>query len=130
MLQRDYLMRMIARAIAALARALGLQKKGQLEPALDQLGEAYDAVLKFDRAMLDSLDPATLVSMLGDEPIVRIVARISKTEGELLEERGNPAQALACFRRALELYAAVGAGDDPADRLAADQLAARFRPRH
>ena len=129
MLQRDYLMRMIARALAAIARALGLKLSGETEPALAALGEAYDAVLKFDRELLSTLDTATLVGMLGDEQIVRLVARISWHEGALREDQAEPARALACFRRALELYGTAGVGDEPEDLAAARDLAARFRGR-
>ena len=127
MLQRDYLMRMIERAVAALARALGLRQAGELELALEQIGEAYDAVLKFDREMLRTLDTPTLITMLGEPQLTRMVGRTSALEGELREQAGQQRSALQCFRRALELYGAVGVGDDPEDRRVAARLAARFR---
>ncbi|MBW2528970.1 MAG: hypothetical protein JRI23_32640 [Deltaproteobacteria bacterium] len=127
MLQRDYLMRIIERAVAALARALGRRDEGELELALDQIGEAYDAVLKFDRQMLEVLDPSTLVAMLGEAQLVRMVARISVLEGEIREQADAPREARACFRRALALYGSVGLGDEPEDRDGAAKLAARFR---
>lgn len=120
-------MRLIERAVAALARALGLRQSGELDLALEQIGEAYDAVLKFDREMLSTLDTTTVVTMLGEPQLARMVARISALEGELREQAGEAAPALACFRRALELYAAVGVGSDPEDVESAAKLASRFR---
>jgi hypothetical protein len=129
MLRRDYVMRMIARAVEAIARALGLIKQGEVEPALQQIGEAYDAVLKFDRDLLDVLGTPTLVTMIGEPQLVRMVARISKLEGEIREERGEPHKALACFRRALELYGEVGVGSAAEDRDTARELSDRFTRR-
>jgi hypothetical protein len=129
MLRRDYVMRMIARAVEAIARALGLIKRGEFEPALRQIGQAYDAVLNFDRDMLEVLGTPTLVTMIGDPQLVRLVARISKLEGDIRDERGEPHKALACYRRALELYGDVGVGAEAEDREAASELAERFTRR-
>lgn len=126
MLRRDYILRMIERAVEAIAKALGLLKRGEYDRALTLLGEAYAAVLKFDRDMLDSLAAPTLVTMIGEPELVRLVARISKVEGDLREERGEPHKALSCYRRALELYREVGLGDRDEDARAAAELAERF----
>lgn len=129
MLQRDYLMRMIAQAVAALARALRLRRDGELEAALEQIGLAYDGVLKFDRSMLRALDTATLVAMLGEPERARMVGRIAALEGELREQGGDGAAARSCYRRAAQLYGAVGIGDDPEDQRVAASLAGRLQRR-
>lgn len=120
--KQDFILRMIERAGRALARALGKQAEGEDDEALQALGEAYDALLTMDRELFDRLDAKSLASMLGPPEVVRMIARVCKADAQSLERQGQAALAKQRRRRAIELYLAVGVGDDPDDQTALVEL--------
>ncbi len=116
MLKQDFLLKAIERAMNALARALGLMKRGELRQSADLLRAAYDALVRVDREMLESLDVRTLAPLLGPAEVVRVVARLFAAEGQLHEQLKEPERAEQLRRRACELYVVAGVGDDPEDQ--------------
>ena len=127
MLQRDYLMRMIHQAIAALTRARSLKDEQKYDLAVQSVDAALVALVHMDRRRFAELDLATLITLLGPAPVVRTAARACALEAEIRECQGDSSQALASFQRALELYAQVGPGDELEDQQVAAGLIARFR---
>lgn len=109
---RDYLVRLIERAFAALRRALDKLEEGKPAEALTAVAEGYDALPGVDRAMLDALDTPTLVSVLADLQIVRAVARLRAAEAEIWAAQGDERTARRLAEHAVALYGSVGPGDD------------------
>lgn len=115
MLRQDFIIRIIERAAAALARAMGQQARGEDNQALEQLQEAYLALLRVDNHSFEHLDVKTLVSLLGPPEIVRTLARVMTAEARSFERLERPFLAAQRRTRAAELYLTVGVGEQPED---------------
>jgi len=119
--QRDYIERMIEQAAQAFAQILDLVRAGDLDLAMILLRKTRDLVLGPMRPVLERVDAASAVELVGKYEMdrLRMYAALLGEEGALHERRGKPARAELCYRRALELYAATslaGAPPKPADR--------------
>ena len=112
MLQRDYLVRLIERIFAVLRKSLDQMKEGDHEAAKKSVHEGYAAIPGIDRALLDALDTATVLSLVGDDQLVRVLARLRATEAEILAAEGNERDALRIAKHAVVLYGEAGVGDD------------------
>jgi tetratricopeptide (TPR) repeat protein len=133
MLREDYLIKLIRRAAGAIARALQLTSEGgQLEQADQALSEAMRLLLKLPRNTAAQLDSHTLAQMMDDHRTTRLLARAFFAEGEIRHCQGNPKEARASYRRAMDLYLAAGVGDAPEDgasaRAVLDRLAQTGTP--
>ncbi len=118
--QRDYIERMIEQAAQAFAQILDLVRAGDLDPAMILLQKTRDLVLGPMRPVLERVDAAGAVELVGKYEMdrLRMYAALLGEEGAIHERRGKPARAELCYRRALELYAATslaGAQLKPAD---------------
>jgi hypothetical protein len=118
--QRDYIERMIEQAAQAFAQILDLVRAGDLDPAMILLQKTRDLVLGPMRPVLERLDASSAVELLGKYAMdrLRMYAALLAEEGAIQERRGMPARAELCYRRALELYAAIslaGGRLNPAD---------------
>ena len=67
MLQSDWLMRTIRQLVESLARVVGIAKAGQVDDAKRELERLYGSHLGMPRRMVDRLDAATAIMMLGKE---------------------------------------------------------------
>ncbi len=119
--QRDYIERMIEQAAQAFAQILDLVRAGDLDLAMILLQKTRDLVLGPMRPVLERVDAASAVELVGKYEMdrLRMYAALLGEEGAIHERRGKPARAELCYRRALELYAATslaGARPKPADR--------------
>ena len=130
MLRDDYLVKLIRRAAGAIARALQLTSEGeqgeQLEQADQELTEAMRLLLKLPRDTAALLDSRTLAKMMDDHRTTRLLARAFFAEGEIRLRRGDPQQAQASYRRAMELYLAADVGDAAEDVAAARAVLSRL----
>src|SRR5262245_41147068 len=126
MLREDYLVQLIRRAAEALARALRLHEEQKNEDAEAEAKEALRKLAKLPIDTITAIDLATLRPLLGDgtPEAVRLTARALWLLGEIDATRGHAEQARNRHVRAMQLYKAVGLGDDPADQRAAQELAA------
>ncbi|MCA9639873.1 MAG: hypothetical protein H6718_20515 [Polyangiaceae bacterium] len=122
MLKQDFVMRIIEKAMQAIARALGYQAKGEDTRALEALSEAYLDLLRVDRQTFETLDIKTLVTLLGPPEVVRTLARVMTIEARTFERMDRPYLAKQRRTRATELYLAVGVGDDAEDLAALREL--------
>jgi hypothetical protein len=106
--QRDYIERMIEQAAQAIAQALQLVRAGDLDPAMIVILKTRDLVLGPMRPVLERVDAATAVDLVGKYELdrLRMFAALLGEEGAIHELRGKPARAEHCYRHALELYAA------------------------
>ncbi len=117
---RDYIERMIEQAVQAIAQIAQLVRAGDLDPAMILVHKTRDLVLGPMRPVLERVDAASAVELVGkyDLDRLRMFAALLGEEGAIHELRGKPERAEQCYRHALELYAAIsqaGATLKPAD---------------
>jgi hypothetical protein len=117
---RDYIERMIEQAAQAIAQIAQLVRAGDLDPAMILVHKTRDLVLGPMRPVLERVDAASAVELVGkyDLDRLRMFAALLGEEGAIHELRGKPKRAEQCYRHALELYAAIsqaGARLKPAD---------------
>jgi hypothetical protein len=117
---RDYIERMIEQAVQAIAQIVQLVRAGDLDPAMILVNKTRDIVLGPMRPVLERVDAASAVELVGkyDLDRLRMFAALLGEEGAIHELRGKSARADQCYRHALELYAAIsqtGARLKPAD---------------
>jgi hypothetical protein len=107
--QRDYLMRMIAQFAAAIAEIAALISAGEFDLALIVVRRTSDLVLGNLGPVYERLDAASIVDLIGklDMDRVRMYAALLAEEGTIRELRGEVPRAQYCFRRALDLYDAI-----------------------
>ena len=112
MLQRDYLVRLIERIFTILQRALDRQKAGDHREAREAVFEGYAAIPGIDRALLEALDTPTVLSLVREPQLVRVLARLRATEAEILASLDQHDDALRLAKHSIVLYGNVGMGDD------------------
>lgn len=107
--QRDYIERMIEQFAQAIAQVLQLIRAGDFDPALIVVHKTCDLVLGPLRPVLERLDAASAVELLGRFELdrLRMYAALLGEEGTIHELRGQTARAQQCYSRALELYFAI-----------------------
>lgn len=139
--QRDYIERMIEQAIQAIAQILQLVRAGDLDPALILVHKTRDLVLGPLCPVVERLDAASAVDLVGKYELdrIRMYAALLGEEGAIHELRGHLGEAQHCYGHALELYAAsslAGARLRTADwerivllvsKVNADSIDSRFR---
>ena len=110
--RQDYIVWMIEQAVQAMAEAARLMKAGKFDLALIAIRRATDVVVPPPmRALLDRLEPASAVAVLGPAELdrVRLYAALLGEEGAVHELRGRLVEAQRCYSRSLELYSAAEA---------------------
>ena len=101
--ERDYILRMIAAAAAAVARLRGKLAGGEAAAEVVQLARAAQGeLLGKDAALLRALDPASAARMLGAERIPAW-ADLLQVEAEALRANGRADDAAAAESRASAL---------------------------
>jgi hypothetical protein len=107
--QRDYIERMIEQVGQAFAQILELIRAGDLDPALILVHKTRDLVLGPMRPVLERVDAASAVDLVGKYELdrLRMYAALLGEEGAIHELRKESARADQCYRRALDLYAAI-----------------------
>jgi len=111
--RQDYLVWMIEQAVQAMAEAARLARAGQFDLALIAIRRTTDLVVPpAMRELLDRLEPASAVSVLGPAELdrVRLYAALLGEEGAVHDLRGREPDATRCYRRSWELYTAAEAG--------------------
>jgi hypothetical protein len=110
-LKQDWLMRQIEQAFAALARAFGLAKAGQVDQAIDEVDGAIRAVSGMTVRDLMRLDIETLRGLVGADRHAPL-AELLRARATFLESTGSVAAARATLRVADELAPGTPAGSD------------------
>ncbi len=99
--ERDYLLRMIAIAAAAVARLRERLRGGaQASEVIKEAQAAQGQLLGKDAALLRALDPASAVHALGDKERLAVWAELLRVEAEAERAAGRIAEADALERRA------------------------------
>jgi len=99
--ERDYILRMIAAAAAALGRLR--QRIAAGAPAAEIVQAARDAqgeLLGKDVALLRAVDPASAAQMLGDDQRLTVWVDLLRVEADALREAGRAAEANAIAQQA------------------------------
>jgi hypothetical protein len=107
--ERDYILRLIAAAAAAMNRLRGRLAEG--EPPLRIVQEArarQGELLGKDAQLLAALDPASAARLVGDKDRVAAWAGLLRVEADALRAEGKNAEADTVERRADALAAASG----------------------
>jgi tetratricopeptide (TPR) repeat protein len=107
--QRDYIERQIELVAQAIAQIVDLIRSGQFDPALIIIRKTSELVLGPLQPVLERLDAASVVELLGkfESDRIRMYAALLSEEGTIYELRGQTARAQQCYGRALELYTAL-----------------------
>ena len=118
--QRDYIERMIEQFAQAIGAIVAAVRAGDFDLALITVRRTSDLVLGNLGPVLERLDAASVVDLIGKHDIdrVRMYAALLAEEGTIRELRGEAPRAQYCFSRALDLYnAIIGSGSrlQPAD---------------
>src|SRR5713226_5677401 len=107
--QRDYIERMIVQFAQAIGEIVAAVRAGDFDLALITVRRTSDLVLGNLGPVFERLDAASVVEFVGkyDLDRVRMFAALQAEEGTIRELRGQIERAQYCFRRTLELYAAI-----------------------
>ncbi len=115
MLREDYLERMIRQLAQALARILGLRRRGETEAALEELDGAVAAVAGLDPRAVEASDPALLAALLREPDRLAALGRLLAERAGVEDDRGEGERAARTRARALALLleASLAAPLDP-----------------
>jgi hypothetical protein len=114
-LREDYLLRMISQLTQALARVLGLRRRGETEAALEELDAAVAAVAGLDPRAVEASDPAVLAGLVREPARLAALGRLLAERAGIEDDRGEAGRAAAIRARALWLLleSSLGAPLDP-----------------
>lgn len=134
MVQKDYLLRQIEKMGAILAGVRRMIVAGEPVRALNEL-RAVAARMGLDLDVLGALAPESLIAILGEDTLERLVpaADVLLVKGELEEAEGSLEQSADSYLKAdiliRHLQGKIGEGSDPALQARIDDLAARLLDR-
>jgi tetratricopeptide (TPR) repeat protein len=104
MIERDYIMRMIAQLAAVLARILGAKNAQDYTQALQLVQDAYGEIFGLQRELVEQMDAATLALLLGEGEKIKGLASLLREEGDVLLLQGQPTKGYEKYEKALALY--------------------------
>ena len=102
--EKDFIERMIKQFAEALARALGLARKGKVHEAIEQLEAACPSLLGMDYAPLALVDSASAAALLREPAKVKTFAKLLAGAAEVYELAGEPGLARSKWQHALEVF--------------------------
>ena len=103
LVQRDYILRMIERIAAAIARILKRKSDGDLMGARKEVHQATVELLGPASAMAMMVDSRTAANLVSDPRRLRLWARLLEEESAILREMHHDKEAAAVDRRIVEL---------------------------
>ncbi|MGQ0646555.1 MAG: hypothetical protein ACT4P7_03230 [Gemmatimonadaceae bacterium] len=101
--QRDYILRLIERVAAALARVRKRREDGDHAGARREVAETTVELLGPSAPMIPLVDSTTAANLLSDPQRIALYSRLLETDADLLAAMGQGTAATAARRRALEL---------------------------
>ena len=104
MIERDYLMRMIAQLSAVIARILFAKNAQNYVEALQLAQNAYGQLLGLNGELVEQMDAATLALLLGEKEKIKALATLLREEGDILHLQGNAPAGNAKYEKALALF--------------------------
>lgn len=103
LVQRDYILRMIERIAAAIARVMKRKSDGDLVGARQELQQATMELLGPASAMALMVDSRTAANLVGDAKRIQLWCRLLAEDREVLQSMGREAEARNADRRIVEL---------------------------
>ena len=103
LVQRDFILRMIAAIAAAIARIVKRKQSGDLAGARQEVHSAVGELLGPAAAMVGMLDSRTASNLVSDPKRIALWARLLNEDADVLRLMGRTAESEATDRRALEL---------------------------
>jgi tetratricopeptide (TPR) repeat protein len=104
MIERDYLMRMMAQLAAVLARVLGAKNARNYAEALQIVQDAYGELFGVQSELVEQMDAATLALLLSDWEKIKGLASLLREEGDVLLLQGKQEKGCEKYEKALALY--------------------------
>jgi hypothetical protein len=104
MIERDYIMRMIAQLAAVLARMMGAKNAQNYAEALQIVQNAYGQLFGLNGELVESMDAATLALLLGEKEKIKALAALLREEGDIFLLQGNQLAGHVKYGKALGLY--------------------------
>jgi tetratricopeptide (TPR) repeat protein len=108
MIERDYIMRMIAQLSAVMARILFAKNAQNYAEARQLAQNAYDQLLGLNGELVEQMNAATLSMLLGEKEKIKALAALLREEGEILHLQGNASEGNTKYEKALALYQEAG----------------------
>lgn len=102
MIRNDLIMRLVQQIVEVLLRAAGLRRKKDVQGAEDAVGDGLSS-LGVSLALLRSLSPETLRSMLADPIKIALVSASCEELARIARARGNAMDADVYESLALQL---------------------------
>ncbi len=126
MIEKDYIMRMIAQLSAVLAKVLFAKQAGQYEEAAQLLEKSYGELFGLSGELLESLDAETLAGLLGDREKIKALATLLKEEGDVFAAQNEGAKSRQRYAKSLALFQRLLPTEDPTIRDAVAALQAKL----
>lgn len=101
--QRDFILRMIEVVAAALARARRRRLERDFVGARQEVSQAIGQVLGPRGAMAAMVDSRTAADLISDPRQISLYSQLLAEDADIVEEMGQPPQALKIRLRAFEL---------------------------
>lgn len=108
MYEKDYIMRMIEQMIRVLLEIFGLRQKGSFEEAFEVIDMTLEKYTGLSSKMIDEFDSSSLVAYLSPGGNLNhercfVVGVLLKEEGDVLFELNKSSDAMARYRKSLDL---------------------------
>lgn len=103
LVQRDYILRMIERIAAAIARAMKRKSNGDLVGARQELQQATMELLGPAAAMALLVDTRTAANLVGDAKRLQLWCHLLSEDRDVLHAMGREGEARSTDRRIVEL---------------------------
>jgi hypothetical protein len=104
MIERDYIMRLIAQLAAVLAKILGAKNAQNYAEARQIAQSSYEQLLGLTGELVDQMDAATLIMLLGEKEKIKALAVLLREEGEILHLLAKLFEGDAKYEKALALF--------------------------
>jgi hypothetical protein len=120
MIRRDYLLRMIDQCVAALTRCAGLVLRGEFETARGELDQSMRTLSGLSVDEVAAMPESELLALLlRGEPTqmlrqrCMLVVALLRQAGDARAAEGRPADARACYLKALHLQLQISLQEGP-----------------
>ena len=126
MIERDYIMRMIAQLSAVLAKVLFAKQAGQYQEAGQLIQKSYEELFGLSAELLDSLDAETLAGLFGEREKMKALATLLREEGDVFAAQKEEMKSRQRYAKSLGLFQRLLPTDDAAIRDAVSALQSKL----
>lgn len=127
MIEKDYIMRMIAQLSAVIAKVLFAKQAGQYEAAAQLLEKSYGELFGLSGELLEGLDAETLAGLLGDREKIKALATLLREEGDVFAAQNEGMKSRQRYTKSLALFQRLLPTEDPTIRDAVAALQTRLK---